>query len=97
LIDTPGASKASNSMRSKLLVSKAWENLSDVDMAMFVVDSVRKLDFEVKETILRLNKLRFDPETRKVVDAIKDDSYSDERLAKGFYEMTEQEKELSSW
>ena len=48
LIDTPGVTKASNSLRSKLLISKAWNKIEDADMAMFVVDSVRKVDFEVK-------------------------------------------------
>lgn len=44
LIDTPGVTKANNSMKSKLLVSKAWDNIGDSDMVMFVVDSVKKLD-----------------------------------------------------
>ena len=60
--DTPGVTKASNSMRSKLLISKAWNKIEDSDMVMFVVDSVKKLDFEVKESILRLQKIKIDPE-----------------------------------
>jgi len=38
-------------MRSKLLVTKAWDKIEENDMVMFVVDSVKKLDFEVKESI----------------------------------------------
>lgn len=30
-------------------------------MVMFVVDSVKRLDFEVKGAILRLKKIKFDP------------------------------------
>lgn len=44
LIDTPGVTKANNSLKSTLLVSKAWDKIQDADMVMFVVDSVRKLD-----------------------------------------------------
>ena len=44
LIDTPGVTKASNNLKSKLLVSKAWEKIEESDIVMFVVDSVRKLD-----------------------------------------------------
>lgn len=62
IYDTPGVTKASNSLKSKLLVSKAWNKIEDADLVMFVVDSVKKLDFEVKESILRLKKIRIDPE-----------------------------------
>lgn len=44
LIDTPGVTKANNSLRSNLLVTKAWDKIQNADMVMFVVDSVRKLD-----------------------------------------------------
>lgn len=61
LVDTPGVTRANNSLKSKLLISKAWDRLEDADMVMFVVDAVKKLDFEVRESILRLRKLRVDP------------------------------------
>lgn len=44
LIDTPGVTKASNSLKSTLLISKAWDKLADADMALFIVDAVKKLD-----------------------------------------------------
>jgi GTPase Era involved in 16S rRNA processing len=43
-------------LKSKILITKAWEKIADADMAMFVVDSVKKLDFEVKEAVLRLKR-----------------------------------------
>ena len=39
-------------------------------MAMFVVDSVKKLDIEVKEAVLRLKKQYVDPSTQKVLDKL---------------------------
>lgn len=78
LIDTPGVTKANNSLRSKLLVSKAWDKLEDADLAMFVVDGVKKLDVEVKESIIRLKKLRIDPEDQRIIDKIKDGTFSEE-------------------
>ena len=66
-------------------------------MALFVVDSVRKLDFEVREAIIRLKKLKFDPQTRKIQDAVKEDSYTEDKFLKGYYDMSEKEKELLSW
>jgi GTP-binding protein Era len=83
LFDTPGVTKASNSLKSKLLVSKAWNKLEDSDMVMFVVDSVRKLDFEVRESILRLRKLRIDPMDQKIIDKIKDGSFSEDKFVSG--------------
>ena len=45
LIDTPGVTKASNSLKSRLLVSKAWDKIGESDMVMFVVDGVKRMDF----------------------------------------------------
>lgn len=54
IYDTPGVTKASNSLRSKLLVTKAWSTISDMDHVVFVVDSAKRLCFEVKEALKRL-------------------------------------------
>jgi len=35
---------------------------------MFVVDGVKKVDFLVKESILRLKSLIIDPEDQKIID-----------------------------
>jgi len=66
LLDTPGVTKLNNSMRSNLLVSKAWGNILEQDMAIFVVDSVRRLSMEITGAIVRLSKTRFDPVDRKI-------------------------------
>eukprot|EP00347_Sterkiella_histriomuscorum_P018863 403343883 len=96
-IDTPGITKANNSMKSKILVTKAWDKIGDSDMVMFVVDSVKKIDFEVKEAIKRLKQTKIDPQHQKILDALQDDSFTDEKFSKGFYEMTEQEKEFQTY
>ena len=70
IYDTPGVTRASRSLRSKILITKAWDKIADSDLAMFVVDSVRKLDFDVKEAILRLKRQYIDPETQKVLEKL---------------------------
>ena len=56
LIDTPGATKASNSLRSSLLVTKAWNSIEDSHSLIFVVDAAKRMSFEVKNAVVRLNK-----------------------------------------
>lgn len=51
LYDTPGVTKASNSLRSKLLVTKAWSTLQESDHVLLIIDSAKRLNFEVKEAI----------------------------------------------
>lgn len=97
LMDTPGVTKASSSLRSNLLISKAWGMLEDADMSMFVVDSVKKLDFETRESILRLRKLVNDPQDQKIIESMKNDTFSEDKMEKGFYDMSEEEQKLSSW
>lgn len=48
-------------MKSNLLVTKAWDKIEESDMVMFVVDSVRKMDMQIKEAILRLKNIKIDP------------------------------------
>jgi GTPase Era involved in 16S rRNA processing len=50
--DTPGVTKASNSMRSSKLVTKAWDTIEESDQVMFVVDSVKRLSFEVRKSLI---------------------------------------------
>lgn len=92
LVDTPGVTRANNSLKSKLLISKAWDKLEDADMVMFVVDAVKKLDFEVRESILRLRKLKFDPIDQKIIDKVKDGTFSEELFEQGHYEITDEER-----
>ncbi|CDW81315.1 gtpase era [Stylonychia lemnae] len=97
MTDTPGITKASDSMRSKLLVTKAWDKLEENDMVMFVVDSAKKLDFEVKQSIQRLKEIQIDPQHQKILDALLDDSFTEQKYKEGFYEMNDQEKAFQTY
>jgi len=52
---------------------------------------------DVKGAIVRLNNTKIDPADKKLENAIKDGSFSDEKFARGDYTMSAQEKELSSY
>jgi GTPase len=52
--DTPGFTRASKSATSKLLVTKAWETVDEVDHALFVVDCAKRLTNEVRDGLKRL-------------------------------------------
>ena len=84
-------------MRSNLLVSKAWENIPEQDLAVFVVDAVKRLSLDVRGAVIRLSRTKIDPEDRKISDAMKDGSFSDEAFQRGDYMMTEDEKRLHSY
>ncbi len=77
-------------------MSKAWNKIEDADLIMFVVDAVKKLDLQVKESVLRLKKIRIDPENQKIIDQIKDGSFSEEKFERGVYNFTEEERVLHS-
>lgn len=70
MYDTPGFTKASNSLRSKMLVTKAWDKITDCDHALFVVDAAKRLGFEVREAIKRLQKVSVDPRDRRILQAM---------------------------
>lgn len=76
MMDTPGVTKTSNSMRSNLLVTKAWNEIPSQDLAIFMVDSVKRLSMDIKAAVVRLNNTRVDPTDKKVTDAIRDGSFS---------------------
>lgn len=97
LLDTPGVTKMNNQMRSNLLVSRAWEKITDQDMAIFVVDSVKRPSMDVKGAVVRLSRTKVDPSDRKLQQAMKDGSFSQERLDAGEYAMTPEEKALYSF
>ena len=96
-MDTPGVTKMNNSMRSNLLVSKAWEEIPSQDLAIFVVDSVRRLSMDVKGAIVRLSNTKIDPSDRKMNESIKEGTFTQERVENGDYFMTEEEKALYSF
>jgi GTPase len=75
-LDTPGVTKMNNSMRSNLLVSKAWDLIPSQDLAIFVMDSVRRLSMDIKGAVMRLNNTKVDPSERKINDSIKEGTFS---------------------
>ena len=84
-------------MRSNLLVTKAWSNIPEQDLAIFVVDSVRRLSLDVKGAIVRLSNLKIDPQDQKISKAMKENTFSEERMMKGDYEVSEEEKKYLSY
>ena len=92
LKDTPGVTKASNSMRSNLLVTRAWDCIEESDHVVFVVDSAKRLSFEVREALIRLNRRlnQVDVESRRIIDAIQDDSFREANLDQ--YLLSEEQK-----
>ena len=96
-LDTPGVTKMNNSMRSNLLVSKAWNELPNQDVAIMVVDSVKRLSMDVKGAVVRLSQSKIDPSNRKMIHSMKEGTFTQERLDRGDYLMTDEEKDLYSY
>lgn len=92
LVDTPGVTRMNNSLRSSLLISKAWDEIPNQDVALMVVDSVKRLSQDVKGAVVRLSHTKMDPESRKLADAVKAGTFSQERLDRGDFMMTDEEK-----
>lgn len=44
-----------------MLVTKAWSTIEESDHILFVVDSAKRLSFEVREALVRLQKVSLDP------------------------------------
>jgi hypothetical protein len=44
--------------------------LQESDHVLLVVDSAKRLNFEVKEAIQRLRKISMDPQERKIIQAM---------------------------
>ena len=65
-------------------MTKAWNKLEEVDLAVFVVDSVKKLDFNVKHATIRLANMRIDYQTKRVMDALRDKSFDIKRYKEDF-------------
>ena len=91
-MDTPGVTKVNNSMRSNLLESRAWSEVRTQDYAILVVDSVKRLSMDVKGAIVRLSRTKVDPSDRKLNEAMKNGTFTQDRLESGEYTMSEEEK-----
>ena len=96
-MDTPGVTKINNSLRSNLLESRAWSEVRTQDYAILVVDSVKRLSMDVKGAIVRLSRTKIDPSDRKLNEAIKNGTFTQERFERGEYTMSEEEKQLYSF
>jgi GTP-binding protein Era len=75
--DTPGATKVSNSIRSKRIITRAWSLIPDCDKILFVIDSVKHLDIVTREAIKRLLSQKFSPSMLKVINKIKSSNEED--------------------
>jgi len=55
------------------------------------VDAVKRLSFEVKESLIRLKKITqtIDPQLKNLQDAIEDDTFTEEAFRQGKFEMDE--------
>lgn len=93
--DTPGVTKASQRLRSQLLVTKAWQTVKDSEHVVFVVDSCKRLSFEVRGALSRLQKISVDPTERRIMQAMLDESFTEEAFQRGDYDLTLHEKELA--
>ena len=64
---------------------------------LFVVDCVKRLSFEVRNSLILFNRLAskgFDPQNKLILDAMQDGSFDEAAFASGAYQMTQQEKDL---
>lgn len=77
----PGATKPNNKLQSTLLITKCWDSLTDTDLALFVVDSVKRMDFEVRKSAQWLKEFKVDHDEKRLKDAMKDESFKPENLA----------------
>ena len=64
------------SLRSSMLVSKAWNEIPDQDMAIMMVDSVKRLSMDVKGAVIRLSQTKIDPSNKKMLESMKDGTYT---------------------
>ncbi len=56
-VDTPGLFKPGNDRMEKAIVNAAWEGVSDCDLILFVIDSVKGLSRPVRTIIDRLKNV----------------------------------------
>ena len=69
-------------MRSNLLVTKAWDCIEENDQVIFIVDAAKRMSFEVKSALIRLNKISksVDPNEARMIAMIEDPSYTDKEI-----------------
>jgi hypothetical protein len=57
--------------------------LQESDHVLFIVDGAKRLSFEVKEAIKRMKKVSVDPQERRILQSIQDDSFTEEAFNAG--------------
>jgi GTP-binding protein Era len=65
-MDTIGAIRAVNSIRSTRVLTKSWDELRDYDLALFVIDGVKRVDIVAKESVKRLKAMKVLPKNIKL-------------------------------
>jgi len=83
--------KAQRSIRSTTLNTRNWNLLKTTDLAIFVADSVKRMDFQLKAAIKRLKGTKIEPQNIKIDKAILDQSFTLEKYMEGKYEISEAE------
>jgi GTP-binding protein Era len=87
--DTPGITQYYKNTRH--FVTKAWEVLDTCDKALFVVDSVKRVDDAIKEALHRLKKQRLNEGYRKKMRKMKQDEDNIELTEEFMNEMFNEE------
>ena len=73
--DTPGITQLFKS--SKHFVTRAWETLDTCDKALFVVDSVKRVDDAIKEALRRLKRMKLGETYREKMRKFKEIEHID--------------------
>ena len=89
--DTPGITQ--NYKNTRHFVTRAWEVLDTCDKALFVVDSVKRVDAAIKEALHRLKKQRLNEGYRKKMRKMKLDEDNVELTEEFMNEMFNEEVE----
>jgi len=89
--DTPGITQLYKNTRH--FVTRAWEVLDTCDKALFVVDSVKRVDDAIKEALHRLKKQRLNESYRKKIRRMKIEEDNNNLTEEFFEEMFKEDPE----
>lgn len=62
--------------KSRFLVTRAWGKLYEVDEALFVVDSVKRMNDSLKKAVLRLKETKISNRMRRLNKKLAKEEYS---------------------
>jgi len=94
LKDTPGATKANNSAKSTYLVSKCWNEVPLCDLTFFVIDSVKRLDFDIKNAVYRLSNMKVNLSEKRALDKMSSENFNAQLLKSLVDDQETQEVEI---